>query len=245
MKILAWNINHRIQPKAIPSATIDVLKGLQPDILVLNEYVDGDGRQAFKRALAEMGFGFISVPKQLPRHNQVLIATREPHDIGDIPAPAYDSHAETNFLHIKLRHQDLEIIGLRAPAYKPTSLVRDYWDSLRKVIDESHHRSVAIIGDVNCDPDKAGTHGAKHLISLRQNGWTIPAPSGPWSFTSTCGTKTSRIDHALISQRLECLSARYHATYDSHRIAGEQTPELPPPLSDHAMLVAEVKSSGK
>ena len=51
MRIIAWNLNHRIQPKVIPQGVPEVIRGLAPDIVVLTEYVDGDGRLAFKQAL--------------------------------------------------------------------------------------------------------------------------------------------------------------------------------------------------
>ena len=130
MRIFAWNLNHRVLPKHIPMGVFDVIREIAPDVLVLTEYVDGQFRAAFKTSLQKMGF-FLSVSKLSKGHNQVLMATRERHSPGSVSAPDFDSHANSNFLCIRLPESALEIVGIRAPAYEKTSEIDLYWAALK------------------------------------------------------------------------------------------------------------------
>ncbi len=56
MKILTWNINHRIGKKKIPLEMADALASLSPDIIVLTEYVQGPSHDRFLNDLKSNGF---------------------------------------------------------------------------------------------------------------------------------------------------------------------------------------------
>ena len=56
MRIVAWNLNHRIREKPIPLEALRGIQSLAPDILVLNEFVDGKSRLPFKADLSASGF---------------------------------------------------------------------------------------------------------------------------------------------------------------------------------------------
>lgn len=56
MKILTWNINHRISKKKIPREMAEALASLSPDIIVLTEYVEGPSHNQFLADLKSNGF---------------------------------------------------------------------------------------------------------------------------------------------------------------------------------------------
>ncbi|MCF8069119.1 MAG: endonuclease/exonuclease/phosphatase family protein [Desulfobacterales bacterium] len=130
MKIMSWNLNHRIQMKKIPPGVISVIGYIDPDLIALNEYVDGNERSSFKEELKKLGFKYISVSQKIKRQNQILIASKGHHKKGDISPPNYDESAITNFLHIIFSEQNLEVVGLRPPAYKKPAELKDYWKEL-------------------------------------------------------------------------------------------------------------------
>jgi len=52
-RIISLNVNHRTVAKPFPAPLTRALLDLAPDILVLVEYVEGDGRQELREALAD------------------------------------------------------------------------------------------------------------------------------------------------------------------------------------------------
>jgi exonuclease III len=51
MKIISWNLNHRTIEKPIPDDVVIFFDKYAPDIIALNEYVDGESRNEFKHNL--------------------------------------------------------------------------------------------------------------------------------------------------------------------------------------------------
>lgn len=239
MKIASWNLNHRSVRKNIPQGVLDVIGELAPDVLVLTEYVDDDSHEGFKDGLTKHGFSKISVSKSIKGHNQVLIASRSGHSLGTMLAPVPDSHAETNYLSVHIDGADLEIIGLRAPAYEKKSEINAYWTALAQSMEGAADRRVLIIGDVNGDPANPRSLGGTHMNAMRERGWMIPAPSGEWSYSSTDGMFRSRIDHVLATPGVGDISASYIIEVGQYVAAGSKEVE---PLSDHAILMAELTS---
>ena len=236
MRIAAWNLNHRVLPKNIPKEVEEVIGEIAPDVLVLTEYVDGEFRAPFKTNLQKMGY-FLSVSKVSKGHNQVLMATREKHSPGSVVAPDYDSHANSNFLSIRLPESALEIVGIRAPAYEKTSEVDLYWAALKDSLARAPQKRTIVIGDLNGDPNNSRSRGGRHLCDLRESGWTIPSPVGEWSYISSDGKHKSRIDHVLATADIEKIAARYETKIAGHTLAGEKEQM---PLSDHAALVVDL-----
>lgn len=238
MKIAAWNLNHRSRMKAIHQGIVDVIGEIAPDVLVLTEYVDGDSRATFKKALEEKGLLHISVSKQIEGHNQVLVASKREHSLGSVLAPVLDSHADTNFLSIHLLDSGLEIVGLRAPAYKTNAEIDAYWTALKHSLEGMTDRSVLIVGDMNGDPANPRSLGGRHMSQLQELGWMMPAPSGEWSYNAGGGASGSRIDHVLATASVGEIATSYITRVGHHILAGT-TSEAP--LSDHAILMAELR----
>ncbi|MBL0143808.1 MAG: endonuclease/exonuclease/phosphatase family protein [Betaproteobacteria bacterium] len=242
MKIAAWNLNHRTRMKDLSQGILEVIGEIAPDVLVLTEYVDGDSRAAFKEALKVQGLLHISVSKKIEGHNQVLIASRHGHTQGSVVAPLSDSHAETNFGCIRLLDSCLEVVGIRAPAYKTETGVEAYWAALEHRLQGVTDRSVLLIGDMNGDPANPHSVGGKHLGQLRERGWTIPNPIGEWSYSFGTGSTGSRIDHVLATASIGAITASYITRVGGHVVAGANDQA---PLSDHAILVVELKANGE
>ena len=239
MKIAAWNLNHRTIKKPIPETAIDVIRSLAADVLVLTEYVDGDDRIAFKQALRDMGLRYVSVSEKRLKHNQVLVASRFQHHEGGLTHPT-ESHAATNFHPITIPEFNLVIVGIRAPAYKTSAGVKAYWDELTVILGSRSDKKLILVGDVNGDPDAPRSVGGKYMRALRKQGWSIPSPTGEWSFISSDGLRKSRVDHLLASPSLSVSPAVYEAIVNGIATAGLKGAK---PISDHAILCCEISSN--
>ena len=237
MRIVGWNLNHRIQAKPIPPEAVQAIQHLAPDVLVLTEYVDTVDRCGFKQALRNMGLPHISVSEKRDRHNQVLIASRIEHGASTVPTPK-ESHGLTNFLAVSFGDRDFTLIGIRAPAYESTKELRSYWEDLTGILETVSAQKVVVVGDLNGDPELPQSIGGRHMKLLRDKGWKLPVPTGEWSYMSSDGRYTSRIDHVLASPSVEAVSASYVSKVNGRIVAG---PKETDPVSDHALIVCEVK----
>ena len=150
MRIATLNLNHRTHAKCIPEGLCEALGGLNADVLVLTEYVDGDGRMDFKRALSHRGFENILISEAIPYtrgrwQNQIMIASRMSMEALDRPkmSPDHqDDSALSNFLSVEIN--GLRITGLRAPTYKRVAEWYAYCEWLASVLDAD-----VLIGDLN------------------------------------------------------------------------------------------------
>lgn len=223
--------NHKPVPEELGAA----LEHVGADVVFLTEFVDeGIGRDELRKRLDAAGYEHLHTTKRLPRHNQVLVASRLAFDIGDITPPAMDSHATANFVHVRLRDCDLELIGIRAPAYKTGTEKSRYWGEVDGILHGVHDRALIAAGDFNEDPFKGVSdsftsrrfHGS---ASLR-----VEKPIGPWRYMNPHKeTSRSRIDHVLHTPRVRVTDARYLYEINGIQLAG---PGPSPSLSDHAAL---------
>ena len=213
-----------------------MVDGLNLDVLVLNEYVDSENTKAFKLGLERIGFTNISISDKLGRHNQILIASKVQHSPGDLVPPQMDNDSKSNFLHVLMADDDLEIVGLRVPFYKGAGLLKKYWEQLRDIIAYCKDRKILFIGDFNGSPDKPRTVTGRQLTELISDGWRLPSPEGAWSYISHDGKARSSIDHALLSPSLGNASAAYHKEVGGILLAGVKAHA---PISDHAILAVD------
>ncbi|HPW70169.1 MAG TPA: endonuclease/exonuclease/phosphatase family protein, partial [Deltaproteobacteria bacterium] len=88
MKILTWNINHRIREKKIPDRMVQAITSLNPHVIVLTEYVPGASRDGFKEKLSSSGMPYMFESAATPRQNHIFIASKSPLVPGEISAPA-------------------------------------------------------------------------------------------------------------------------------------------------------------
>lgn len=236
MKLVALNLNHKASLRAIKPLLVEAIAKLQPDVLTLNEYVHGETRAPLLKALASLGLEHVQVSQRLNGNNQVLVASKHRIDRGDIAGPQTDdAGGESNFLHVILQHAELEFVGVRAPAYESSVVLRDYWQKLIEIVRNAKDRRILFIGDLNADPDKVRGVGSPYLNSLRKEGWCVPSPSGPWSFVSG-----SRIDHVVAAPGVSIGTAEYVCEVEGVTIASQTTGES---ITDHAALVVTLSNA--
>jgi endonuclease/exonuclease/phosphatase family metal-dependent hydrolase len=144
-----------------------------------------------------------------------------------------DDFARSNFLHLCLHDSDIELIGIRAPWWDArTNSV--YRQELTAILRSLQTRALIVAGDLNEDPFKRIQDESVASVPFRDaDMYSVPRPTGPWSFTNHDGTRTSRIDHVLHTARIWVHDARYVYDVEGIRLAG---PTSVQPLSDHAAL---------
>ena len=233
MRLLAWNMGHQTREVPISPKLLPALLRLQPDMVLLNEFVDGPSRTSLREGLFAIGLEFTAVSTRVDRHNQVFIASRWPLSPGRLHGPDVAGGAgRSNFLHVLVPGKDFEVVGIRAPMYKTTSETAEYWQKLKPIVQGTRESSIVWIGDLNSDPDLPRKRGGATLRELESEGWQIPRPTGPWSFY-----KGTKIDFALISESVEVRSAEYVIEIGDETLAsGDRSTAV----SDHAALVVEV-----
>jgi len=139
---------------------------------------------------------------------------------------------ESNFLHVHVPKVAIEVVGLRAPAYETQKELHEYWTQLSAIIRATSKRRIVWIGDLNANPDEPSYVGGKYLATLRQDGWSVPRASGPWSFI-----KGTRIDHVLASAAITITSAEYVSNISGVAVASDETKSR---VSDHAAILATI-----
>lgn len=243
MRLLAWNLGHQTRLKRIPDEFVGAVAALEPDVLLLNEYAHDDAvRRPFLEQLGALGLVHVvvsdherrppSVPGGAPRqNNQVLAASRLPIRRGDVRGPATaDGGGVSNFLHITVAGVDVELIGVRVPAYEDAASRRSYWESFGELLDGLRARRIVLVGDLNADPRSKRDAGGRTLGRLRESGWQLPEPEGAWSHVSG-----ARIDHALATASAPPIAARYITEVNGRVLAGRGREFV----SDHSGVIVE------
>lgn len=237
MKIIAWNLNHRSRVKKIPAETIAFLADYKPDLVVLNEFVDSPLRKQFHADVRAAGYQYSAISKHYPDNNQILILSRVPMIAGDIAPPTTSEAAQSNFLHVKLPEHAIEVVGMRAPAYKTWSEKSDYWKEVAAIATRNAGRNIIFLGDLNYDPFTGISSGVEKISFALSDTYYMPNPKGDWSFMSIDGANTSRIDHAIVSSKLHVSEVEYMTKWRDIQLAGSRDMS---PVTDHAVLSLSV-----
>lgn len=238
MKIISWNLNHRTIEKPIPDSVLKFFIDFKPDIIMLNEFIDGDSRISFKEKLTELGFHHQLTSPKIGKHNQVFCASKTPINLGDIHPPSISKSAETNFLHIKLLESEIELVGFRAPSYKKSQEKALYWKEFSSIVSNTKNRKIIFIGDMNYDPF-SGIAATSKEIQFDLNGkFKIPNPIGEWSFISINGKNKTRIDHSIVAEKINIESAEYCVKFNNNILAGSRHDSA---ITDHAVLCLNIK----
>lgn len=239
MKIITWNLNHRTRVKKLPSGICDFLQSYSPDVVAFNEYVDAPSRKGFYEGLGKLGYSFIELSEPTEGNNQVLICSKIPMVRGSISPPQYDSAAISNFLHVNFPEQDINVVGIRAPAYTSKLHKEAYWSQVAEIAGATEDKKTIFLGDLNFDPFVGISRTVPKVEFALKSGFYVPNPEGEWSFISTNGQRSSRIDHAIVSNSLTVTEAKYLAEWQGIVLAG---PKDKSPITDHAVLSVSVEN---
>jgi hypothetical protein len=234
--LAAWNVNHRTGRKSIPPAVLHAIATLDLDVLVLTEFVDSPQHTTFKNSLKDIGFDSVAVSLKGSRQNQVLMAARsDMADDGLLPVPGYSEAASTNWLHRRLPALGIEVVGLRAPVYLTAGGRSGYWSQVEQIARMGKDRRVVFIGDFNTDPHTDSRPCASSFQRLTAEGFSLPQPSGEWSYHSGNGQRGIRVDHVMTSPAVAVQETRYLYKAGQHVLAAPASGRAAG-LSDHAAL---------
>ena len=233
MKVASWNLNHRTIEKPIPAEALKFFAAFAPDLIALNEFVDGKTRSAFWADLKGMGYKHQLISEKIGKQNQVFIASKAAISQGDLMPPQQDPAAITNFLHVKVDGTDIEIVGFRAPAYKAFQERQSYWVELAAIMRSAANRRIVFIGDINYDPFPGVAASSPEIRFDMAGRYSIPNPKGEWSFISLDGKARTRIDHAFVADGVSVVNAEYLTTYQGIKLAGGKGAGA---VTDHAVL---------
>jgi exonuclease III len=238
MKIISWNLNHRTNEKNIPKEVISFFKIYNPEIIVLNEFVDGISRDTFKRELQNLGYIYQCFSKKIPKHNQIFIASKYELSMAKSITPTLTSHAETNYLHVIIPSKDIELIGLRAPSYKTTKEKNAYWFEVGEILSKLRTKNIVLIGDINFNPFSKSSSDITEVDFIYDSFYKIKKPIGEWSYISPNGKNKSIIDHAIYSKHINIGTIKYLRHFNNIQLAGSAEEQA---ISDHAVLTLELE----
>src|SRR5690242_3209882 len=117
MRLLTWNVNHRMLRRRIPQWVASSIAEQQPSLVVLTEYVEGPDHTRFLDQLSESGLRHHKTSAPNETGNQVLIASAAPLRSGHVKA-TLEPYVRENTLHVKVPDLGLNVVGFRLPAFK-------------------------------------------------------------------------------------------------------------------------------
>jgi exonuclease III len=222
--IATWNLHHMGRQLKIRDGVAEVIAHQRPDVLVFTEYVERTVRSDLRAAFKRMRYQEAAISLHGKGQNQVLLASLEDQEDGDIPAPEVDEAACTNFLSRHLRTLDLDVVGFRVPYYQaedPRKL-GPYWEQFTRAAREAIDSRVVFIGDFNVGRTKKDEAGNATLNKLTKAGYRLLGP-------------VDGADRALVSPSLTVRSFSVIEAVAGYRLTGKKG------LSDHPMLVVDVE----
>jgi endonuclease/exonuclease/phosphatase family metal-dependent hydrolase len=236
MNFVTWNVNHRSRQRSVPPTMAKAIASLEPDLVVLTEYVPGADHTGFVSELAETGLVHALWTERVVGQNSVLIASRARIVRGDLRAGTGDAAFPSNVLHVCLPDDGVEVLGVRIPDYsRLPALKRACWDWVQEAADALQSRRSIILGDFNTDPSYSRARCGDQIAQLVHRGWNRAAPPSGASYCGPNGASVC-IDHAFVSRSWAPDGARYVTDHSGFSFSGKQVGAL----SDHAALVVSV-----
>jgi endonuclease/exonuclease/phosphatase family metal-dependent hydrolase len=247
MKLLTWNVNHRTKEKPIPPHMAKAIASLEPDFVVLTEFVDGFSRKNFFEELKKFGYTY-NISNGADGQNHILIAAKIPLIDGDIKAPVLKvtnskgKEQETtalpsNVFHVKVPKLDFDILGIRIPDYSKQPLLRKAcWNWLLETAANNKDKPFVIMGDFNADPDprKSPAYFSKCLEELMKDKWQGASPKEGGSYWTIRGGMEKRLDHIFLSTHFSFRNPEYRTESGQYIFA-----KKPVAMSDHAVLLVD------
>ena len=230
LSIMCWNVNHRTGRTTYYPEAAGAAMATGADVLVFTEFFPQHRLERFTSQLHEGGWVHQALSSNAGvRANQVLVASRRPIVVRELPPSAVDQHLVANTLRLQV-DGCLELLCARMPTYTGSQRSAA-WDWLTAVANDARQRGKAmLIGDLNTGLLAATP--MPQFLSLCAT-WNRLQPTGRGSFFGKSGN-VSEIDHALTSGATDG-TAWYVRRAGEFCLAGSDDA-----LSDHAGLFVQL-----
>ena len=255
MRLLTWNINHRVKEE--PHRMAKGLLSLDPDVIVLTEYRPEPyiSRKIFLEELESNGFSDPMISQdsknQKLKQNLILIIAKTHLVEGEIKAPVITTtnrlgkkQAATalpsNVLQVKAPAWGFNILGIRIPDYSNQDrLRRACWDWLLETTVKISDDPFVILGDFNADsdPSKSKAYYCACIEKLKADGWHHALPETGSSHVTRKGGWEKRLDHIFLSRHFSYREPKYMTEFHDYVFSGKKFGAM----SDHAVLIADAE----
>lgn len=235
-KLLCWNVNHRLGRTQYRPDAADAAMATGADVLMFTEFFSpGSALEAFTEACVNGGWRHVAISEAAGKTNRVLLASKLPFQVLQLPKTTVDEHLSGNALLVRL-DGGMTVFCLRVPTYQGPDRSAA-WNWVRGIARMLLGQPPALlIGDLNTGL------GAKRAVAqfaqILESGWTRLQPVGVGSFFGKDGY-TSEIDHALVAGA-ERATARYVRYAGAYELAGHERA-----LSDHVAIEVQLDLDGR
>jgi hypothetical protein len=230
MRLLTWNLGHRLNGGHAPDEVITALATLEPDILILTGRVAEPARKSLLASISGLGLTHQLVPASTSHGDHVLVASRLELLPGLLGEPEIGDDLPRNMLHAYAPSGVLDVLSLGSPdpGDRPTAR-RACWQWLFRAAATLKHRRAVLIGDFDVEANGEPADGIDHLRQLIDAGWKHAAPSEGAAYTTANGG--GRLDHAFLSPSVQQIDARYALAAAGFRLSGAKgSPSAQPVL---------------
>ena len=247
MRIISWNIRAGGGKRA--GEILAQLLEWQPDIIGLSEFRGTAASQQLAAELAKAGYGYqlMSVNRELPPKNALLLASQYP--LEAITLPVMPENPE-RWILARIACQPPLIVGLmHVPNYTTPTLKYPFLEAVLEMVDGWDSGPALLMGDMNCgkrgiDEEKPlpATFWREHdfIVGMEERGWLdafrhLHGDRREYTWYSH-KNNGFRLDYAFGSPHLAqaIVGARHVWGYDPSR------PERRDALSDHAALIVDL-----
>jgi len=233
MRLVTWNLGHRLDGGHNADDVVTALAALEPDIVILTGSLPGPARRSFLESLAGLGLKHQLAPEPGQHGSHALVASRVELVPGLLKSGATGDPLPPNMLHAYAPIGVLDVLGITSPmsGSRPARR-RAGWEWVLRAASTLKHRRAILIGDFEVD-DRAD--GSDHLRQLIDAGWKHAVPAAGASY-STASSEAVRLDHAFLSPSIQNIDTRYALTVAGFRLTGTRDS-----LSNQPVLVVDVK----
>lgn len=233
VSVFCWNVNNRVGMTKFRPEAVHAAMATGADVLAFTEFFPQDGLNAFRAALRDGGWVHQAMSFEAKtRANRILVASRLPLEVRELPPSPVDDHLATNSLRVGVDGA-LEILCIRVPTYEGEQRAAA-WDWIGRVAAGMRCKAPAlIIGDLNTS-ERARVRVPQ--FSALTNSWRRLQPAGTGSYFGRNGV-TSEIDHAFINGHVDGAAWYVRRAEDFQLAGGEEA------ISDHAGICVQLALS--
>jgi hypothetical protein len=222
MRLVTWNLGHRLDGGHAPDDAITALAALEPDIVILTEHLPGPARRSFLASLAGVGLTHQLSPTPAQHGGHALIASRLELVPGSLQARASRDRLPPDVLHAYAPTGILDVLGMRRPEPgSPPARRHAGWQWLLRAAHALRHRRAILVGDFDVGADGDRVDGVDHLRHLTDAGWRHAVPAEGAAYPATSGD-AGRLDHAFLSPSVQQVDARYALAAAGLRLTGSK-----------------------